>query len=173
MFVREMARHGLSRALTPTTLVLNGHIAGNRLLKCRRCLPVDHGGAAARGVARMGEQANYRPPGWQAGSERTSLDALETAFGTARHGNEPNGAGAHVRRPGAGGPQPGTNPGQSWPAVVATTVRLWLRRRGEAVGGLFRRHRVMAPAVLAALALAVSGLATALMSQASTAPPAG
>jgi len=121
----------------------------------------------------MGEQANYRPPSRQAGSERVSLEALETAFGPAQPGNEPNGANAHVRRPGAGGPEPGTNPGQSWPAVVATTVRLWLRRREEALGGLFRRHRVIAPAGLAATALVASGLAVAFIGQASTAPAAG
>jgi hypothetical protein len=57
--------------------------------------------------------------------------------------------------------------------VVATTVCLWLRRRGEALGWLFRRHRVIAPAVLAATALVASGLAAFFISQASTAPPAG
>src|SRR5262249_52925539 len=123
------------------------------------------------GVARMGERANYRPPGWQPGSERVSLEALETAFGPAQPGNEPNGANAHVRQPGVSAPRPGTNPGPSWPALVATTVRLWLRRRGEALGGLFRRHRVIAPAVLAATALVASGLAVAFIGPARTPPP--
>jgi hypothetical protein len=121
----------------------------------------------------MGEQANYRPPGRQAGTERVSLDALETAFGTAYQGSQPNGANAHVGQPKTSDPQPGTNPGPSWPALAATTVRLWLRRRGEALGGLFRRHRVIAPAVLAATALVASGLAALFISQASTAPAAG
>jgi hypothetical protein len=121
----------------------------------------------------MGEQANYRPPGWQSGGERVSLEELETAFGTARQGNEPNGANAHVGWPGAGSPRPDTNPGPSWPAVVATTVRLWLRRRRAALGGLFRRHRVIGPAVLATTALVASGLATSFISHASTAPAAG
>ncbi|HEY1323345.1 MAG TPA: hypothetical protein VGF32_24015, partial [Streptosporangiaceae bacterium] len=71
----------------------------------------------------MGEQANYRPPGWQAGGERASLDALETAFGTAGRRSQPNGADPHVRPPGASGHRPGTHPGPSWPTVVATTVR--------------------------------------------------
>ena len=121
----------------------------------------------------MGEQANSRPPGWRAGSERVSLEALEAAFGAARRGNEPDNANAPVRRPGIGGPRPGTNAGPSWPTVVATTVRLWLRRRREALARLFRRHRVIVPAVLATTALVASGLAVSLISHASTAPAAG
>jgi hypothetical protein len=56
--------------------------------------------------------------------------------------------------------------------VVATTVRLWLRRRTEALGRLFRRHRVIVPAVLAAMALVAGGLAVSSISHA-TAPAAG
>src|SRR5215831_15358123 len=160
------------RALTTAILVLNGHIPGNRLLQCRRCLRADHGGAAALGVARMGEQANYRPPGRQAARGQVSLDALETALGTAR-GHEPHGGDAHVRPPGAGAPRPGTNPGPPWPAVVATTVGLWLRRRTGALGGLFRRHRVAALIVLAATALVASGLAVSIAKQTSAARAAG
>ena len=125
----------------------------------------------------MGEQANYRPPGWQAGSGQASLEALETAFGTARQGaargNEPNGDDAHVRQPWVGGPRPSTNPGPPWPAVVATTVRLWLRRRRNALGRPFRRHRVTALIVLAVTALVASGLAVSFARQGGTAPAAG
>ena len=119
----------------------------------------------------MGEQANYRPPGWQAGTGRVSLDALETAFGTARRrpapGSEPDGDDAPVRQPEASDPQPSTNPGPPWPAVVATTVRLWLRRGTP--GRLFRRHRVAAVVVLAATVLVASGLAVSFARQAGTA----
>jgi hypothetical protein len=123
----------------------------------------------------MGEQANYRPPGWQAGTGRVSLDALETAFGTARRrpapGSEPDGDDAPVRQPEASDPQPSTNPGPPWPAVVATTVRLWLRRGTP--GRLFRRHRVAAVVVLAATALVASGLAVSFAGQAGPPPGAG
>jgi hypothetical protein len=123
----------------------------------------------------MGEQANYRPPGWQAGAGRASLDALETAFGTAHQdparGNEPAGDDAHPRQPEVSDSQPGTNPGPPWPAVVATTVRLWLRRGTP--GTLVRRHRVAALIVLAATALVASGLAVSFAGQAGTAPATG
>ena len=119
----------------------------------------------------MREQANYRPPG----TGRVSLDALETALGTARRGpargSEPDGDDAHVGQPEAIDPQPSTNPGPPWPAVVATTVRLWLRRGTP--GRLFRRHRVAAVVVLAATALVASGLAVSFARQAGTAPGAG
>ena len=125
----------------------------------------------------MGEQANHRPPGWQAGTGRVSLDALETAFGTARRrparGGEPDGDDAHVGQPEASDPQPSTNPGPSWPAVVATTMRLWLRRRRGTPGRLFRRHRMAALIVLAATALVASGLAVSFALQAGPAPAAG
>ena len=119
----------------------------------------------------MGEQANYRPPG----TGRASLDALETALGTARrgpaHGNEPGGDGAHARQPEVGDLRPSTSPEPSWPAVMATTVRLWLRR--DTSGRLFRRHRVAALIVLAVTALVASGLAVSFTRQAGTAPAAG
>ncbi len=119
----------------------------------------------------MGEQANYRPPG----TGRASLDALETALGTARRGpargNEPGGDDAHARQPEVGDPRPSTNPEPSWPAVMATTVRLWVRR--DTPGQLFRRHRVTALIVLAVTALVASGLAVYFTRQASTAPAAG
>ena len=123
----------------------------------------------------MGEQANYRPPDWQAGTGRVSLDALETALGTARRrpapGSEPGGDDAPVGQPEASDPQPGTNPGPPWPAVVATTVRLWLRRGTQS--RLFRRHRAAALIALAATALVASGLAVFFIRQAGSAPGAG
>jgi hypothetical protein len=119
----------------------------------------------------MGEQANYRPPG----TGRASLDALETALGTVRRrparGNEPGGDDARARPPELGDPRPSANPEPSWPAVMATTVRLRLRR--DAPGRLFRRHRVAALIVLAVTALVASALAVSLTRQASTAPAAG
>ena len=123
----------------------------------------------------MGQQANYRPPGWQAGSGRVSPDALEAALGTARRGpargSEAGGDDAHVGQPEASGPRPGTNPGPPWPAVVATTVRLWLRRGTQS--RLFRRHRAAALIALAATALVASGLAVFFIRQAGSAPGAG
>jgi hypothetical protein len=120
----------------------------------------------------MGEQANYRPPGWPPGSGPVSLEALETAFGTARS-HDPGGDDAHAGPPEVGRPRPAANPGPPWPAVVATTVRLWLRRRRDALGRLFRRHRVAASAVLAATALVAGGLAVSLAHQPGTAPATG
>ena len=123
----------------------------------------------------MGEQANHRPPGWPVGTGQVSLDALETAFGTARRGpdrdNEPGGGDTGLGQRAASGPRPGTNPGPPWPAVAATTVRLWLRRGTP--GRLFRGHRVAALIVLAATALVASGLAVSLASRAGTAPAGG
>ncbi len=119
----------------------------------------------------MGEQARYRPPG----TGRVSLDALETAFGTARRdpvrGDEPGGGDADLSQRAASGPRPGTNPGPPWPAVAATTVRLWLRRGTP--GRLFRGHRVAALIALGATALVASGLAVSLTRQAGTGPASG
>jgi hypothetical protein len=67
--------------------------------------------------------------------------------------------------------RPGTTPEPAWPAVVATTVRLWLRRGTPS--GLFRRHRVAALTALAATALVASGLAVSLTHRDNTAPATG
>jgi hypothetical protein len=120
----------------------------------------------------MGEQANYRPPGWQASSRPVSLDALEAAFGTARS-NEAHGDDARAAQSQIGASRPGTNPGPPWPTVMATTVGLWLRRRTGALGGLFRRHRVTALIVLAAAVLVASGLVVSIVYQSGAAPAAG
>jgi hypothetical protein len=124
----------------------------------------------------MGEQRDYRPPRWP-GSGQVSLEALEAAFGTSRQGaapgSEPDGNGAPARQPEAAGARPGTNPpGPPWPGVVATTVRMWLRRRRAALGRLFRNRWTITLAVLAVVAL-VTGLAVALPGQAGPAPAAG
>ena len=116
----------------------------------------------------MGEQANYRPPE----SGPVSLEALETAFGAPR-AREPGDDDAHTRRAETGRPRLAANPGPSWPAVVATTVRLWLRRRWDALGRVFRRHRVAVPAVLAATALVAGGLTVFLAGRPGPAPAAG
>ena len=134
---------------------------------------------AAPGVARMGEQGHYRPPRWQAESGSVSLEALEAAFGTARQGaSRGDGSGrddAHVRQPEASGPGPGTSrPELPWLVVLATTVRLWLRRRMAALGRLFPRRRwAIALAALAAMALVATGLIISVARQAGTAPAAG
>ena len=74
----------------------------------------------------MSEQGHYRPPRWQAESGSVSLEALEAALGTAAQGpgpaDGPDHDDAHVRQPGAKRPEP------PWLVVLATTVRLWLRR---------------------------------------------
>jgi hypothetical protein len=107
----------------------------------------------------MGEQGHYRPPRWHAESGSVSLDALESALGTAPqdpgHGDEPDYPGASIRPPGASDRRTGPDrPAPSWPAVVATTVRLWLQRRGAALGRLFRRRWVIALTALAVVAVA-------------------
>jgi hypothetical protein len=110
----------------------------------------------------MSEQDHYRPPRWPAESGSVSLGALETAFGTVPPGpsraDEPD-HDARVRRPEARGPGP-DRPVPPWPAVVATTVRLWLRRRGAALARLGRPRWAIALAVLAVVAVVVTGLAT-------------
>jgi hypothetical protein len=123
----------------------------------------------------MGEQGHYRPPRWEAESGSVSLDALESAMGTASRnpgrGDAPDHPEAHVRPPGAGGRGPGPDrPAPSWPAVVATTVRLWLRRRGAALGRLFRRRWVIALTALAVVALVAAGLITSASRHAGAAP---
>ena len=118
----------------------------------------------------MSEQHHYRPSRWQAESGPVSFDALETAFGAAPQrpalGNEPDQDDAHTRQPGASG-----RPVPPWPAVVATTARLWLRRRRAALGSLSGRRRAIALTALGVVALVVTGLTVAFLSPASPAPP--
>ena len=135
----------------------------------------------------MGEQADYRPPRWQGRTQRDPLRALEVVFNAApeapSRGGEPGGdAGAEEPdRDGAGAghregsaDRPAANrPETSWPAVVATTVRLWLRRRGAALRRLVRHHRAATLAVLAVTLLVASGLVVALLRHAGPAQAAG
>jgi hypothetical protein len=103
----------------------------------------------------MGEQDHYRPPRWQAESGPVSLGALETAFGTV-----PTGPG-RADGPGHDDAHP-DRPVPPWPAVAVTTVHLWLRRRGAALGRLSRPRWAVALAALAVVALVVIGLAGSL-----------
>ena len=126
----------------------------------------------------MDEWGHYRPPRSQAGSGRVPLEALEAAFGGARQGpsrgNEPDGDDGRVGQPEVSGRRAGTNrPEPPWPAVVATTVRLWLRRRRAALRRLFRRRWAIALAALAVTALVVGGWSVFFARHAGTAPAAG
>jgi hypothetical protein len=119
----------------------------------------------------MSEHDYYRPPRWQAENGSVSLDALETAFGAAPHGpgrrDEPDRDGARARQPVTIG-----RPVPPWPAVVATTVRLWLGRRRAALGRLPRHRWAIALTVLAVLAAVVTGLTVAVLRPAGPAQPA-
>ena len=125
------------------------------------------------GVARMGEQ--NRPPRWHAGSARISLEALEAAFCAVRQdpsrGNERDCDDAHGSQLEVSSSRPGTSrPEPPWPTVIATTVRLWLRRHRVAPGRLFRYRWAIALVVLAGASLLVSGLAVAFPRHAGTVP---
>jgi hypothetical protein len=149
----------------------------------------------------MGEQANYRPPRRQEEIGQASLPALEAALGAARLApdldDEPDGDDARTGQPGdagagqpgeagagqpgggvaepeAGGDRPGASrPKPSWSAVVATTVRLWLRRRRVALARLFRRRRAIVVAVLTVTALIVGGLTVSFLRHTGTGQAAG
>jgi hypothetical protein len=127
----------------------------------------------------MSEQGHYRPPRWQAESGSVSLEALEAALGTAAQGpgpaDGPDHDDAHARQPEASGRGPGTNrPEPPWLVVLATTVRLWLRRQTAALGRLSPRRRwVIALAALAGMALVVTGLIVSAGRQAGTESAAG
>ena len=118
----------------------------------------------------MGEQGHYRPPRWQAESGSVSLDALEAALAPApqdpTRGDGPDHDEAHASPPGPGPDRPAP----SWLAVIATTVRLRLRRRGAALGRLFRRGWVIALTALAVVALVVTGLIISASRHAGAAP---
>ncbi|HEX7267573.1 MAG TPA: hypothetical protein VF256_09130 [Streptosporangiaceae bacterium] len=241
---------GYGAPLSWAILELNGHIVRIRLLQWVVVCRVDHEIAAALGVARVGEQGNYRPPRRPEENGQASLLALEAALGTARQAlgpdDKPDGDDARVRQPsdaptgqpgdahaeqpgdaragkpgnagagkpgaaGAGKPgyadagqsgdagagQPGDagagkpggarvaqaevggdRPGAGrakppWPTVVATTVRLWLRRRWAALARLFRRRWAIVVAVLAVAVLVVGGLTVSLLRHTGTGSAAG
>jgi hypothetical protein len=233
---------GYSAPLSLAILELNGHIVRIRLLQWVVVCRVDDEIAAALGVARMGEQGNYRPPRRPGENGQASLLALEAALGTARQalgsddeldsddarirqpsdapkgkpgdaraelpgdagarqpddaaaakpGNTAAGkpseaaaglpgeagagqpGGVRVARPEAGGDRPGADrPKPAWPAVLATTVRLWLRRRWAALGRLFRHRWAIVVAVLAVAALVAGGLTVSFLRHAGTGSAAG
>jgi hypothetical protein len=121
----------------------------------------------------MSEQGDYRPLGWQAGGRRVSFEALKGAFDEAcqspDHGDGPGGDHAGAGQSEAGGRLPGASrPKPAWLAVVATTVRLWLRRR-FALRRLPRSGWVIAVAAV----LVLSGLAVIVLRGADTTPAAG
>jgi hypothetical protein len=188
---------GYGAPLSLAILELNGHIVRIRLLQWVVVCRVDDEIAAALGVARMGEQGNYRPPRRPGENRQASLLALEAALGTARQAlgpddeldgddariRQPSDApkgkpgdaragrpgGVRVAQPDAGGDRPGADrPKPPWPAVLATTVRLWLRRRWAALGRLFRHRWAIVVAVLAVAALVVSGLTVSFIRHAGT-----
>jgi hypothetical protein len=201
---------GYGAPLSLAILELNGHIVRIRLLQWVVVCRVDDEIAAALGVARMGEQGNYRPPRRPGENGQASLLALEAALGTARQAQGPDdeldgddarirqpsdppkgkpgeagaglpgeaGAGrpggVRVAQPEAGGDRPGADrPKPPWPAVLATTVRLWLRRRWAALGRLFRHRWAIVVAVLAVAALVVGGLTVSFLRPAGTGSAAG
>jgi hypothetical protein len=85
---------------------------------------------------------------------------------------KPGGVG--VAQPEVGGDRPGADrPKPPWPAVLATTVRLWLRRRWAALGRLFRHRWAIVVAVLAVAALVVAGLTVSFLRHAGTESAAG
>jgi len=120
----------------------------------------------------MGEQGHYRPPRWQAESGSVSLDALEAALGRAAQdpgaADGPGHDGGPVRQPEARGRGSGTDrPEPPWLVVLATTLRLWLRRRMAALGRASpRRWWAIALAALAVVALVVTGLIVSVARQA-------
>jgi hypothetical protein len=193
---------GYGAPLSLAILELNGHIVRIRLLQWVVVCRVDDEIAAALGVARMGEQGNYRPPRRPGENRQASLLALEAALGTARQAlgpddeldgddariRQPSDApkgkpgdaragrpgGVRVAQPDAGGDRPGADrPKPPWPAVLATTVRLWLRRRWAALGRLFRHRWAIVVAVLAVAALVVGGLTVSFLRPAGTGSAAG
>ena len=126
----------------------------------------------------MGEQGD-RMRRRQAGRGQGVQLTPEAMFGMARGGP---GSGHERDRDDVGGGQPGvaerppdTKPAAPrWPVVIATTVRLWLRRHSARLGRFRRRRWVAVLAVLAVMVLAAGGLTVALTRHAvTTAPAAG
>jgi hypothetical protein len=126
----------------------------------------------------MGQQGDRTPPPRrQAGSGQPSQLTLEALVRMASGGL---GSGQEPDRDDAGGRQPevterrrDTEPaGPRWPAVIATTVRLWFRRHCARLGRSLRRRWVIALAALAVTLLAAGGLTVSLTRHAVTAAPA-
>jgi hypothetical protein len=122
----------------------------------------------------MSEQGDGEPMGWQVAGGRVSLEALEGAFEVARqgigYGNEPGGDHPNAGQPEVGDGLPGRNrPEPPWPTVVATTVRLWLRRK-VALG---RPRRFRWVITLAVAFLVLGGLGVAIVRDGGTTPATG
>ena len=121
----------------------------------------------------QGDRTRRRQAGRGQGVELTP----EVVFGMAR---ERPGSGHEPDRDDAGGRQPevterwrDTKPAAPrWPTVIATTVRLWLRRHSARLGRFRRRRWVAVLAVLAVMVLAAGGLTVALTRHAVTTAPA-
>jgi hypothetical protein len=126
----------------------------------------------------MGEQDRRPLSRRQAGSGQASQLTLEALFVMA---NKSQVSGPEPGRGDARGGQPkATEPRRfakrempPWPTVIATTVRLWLRRRGARLARPLRRRRVSALVALAVTCLAVGGLTVFLTRSVVTTAPAG
>jgi hypothetical protein len=140
---------------------------------------------AALGTARQAPGLDDEPHG-EGSRIRQPRDAPTGQPGDARAGQPGDagaelpgdaGAGTHggarVAQPEVGGDRPGAGRSKPpWSAVVATTVRLWLRRRWAALGRLFRHRWAIVAAVLAVTALVVGGLTVSFLRPAGTGPAA-
>jgi len=98
----------------------------------------------------------------------------EAAAGKPSEADAGQPGGVRVAQPEVGGDQPGADRLKPpWPAVLATTVRLWLRRRWAGLGRLFRHRWAIVVAVLAVAALVVGGLTVSFLRHAGTGSAAG
>ncbi|HEY3034833.1 MAG TPA: hypothetical protein VGJ54_09260, partial [Streptosporangiaceae bacterium] len=107
-------------------------------------------------------------------------DAATAKPGDTAPGKPSEAAAGKPREAGAGKPSEvgGDRPGAGrakppWPAVLATTMRLWLRRRWAALGRLFRHRWAIVVAVLAVAALVVGGLTVSFFRHPGTGSAAG
>ena len=132
----------------------------------------------------MGEQRDRTPPRrWQAGSGQASQLMPEAMFRMARQspstGESPSSSQEPDRDEAGGAQREGTErrretkpAGPPWPTVIATTVRLSLRRHRVRLGRLLRHRWVVALAALGVTLLAVGGLTLSLTRHAVTTAPA-
>ena len=119
-------------------------------------------------TAKPGDTAAGKPSEGGAGQPGEAGAGLPGEAGAGRPGGD-RGA-----QPEAGGDRPAADrPKPPWPAVLATTVRLWLRRRWAALGRLFRHRWAIVVAVLAVAALVVGGLTVSFLRHAGTGSAAG
>ncbi len=126
----------------------------------------------------MGEHVDRTRPRGQAGNGRAgnghasppTLEALSRVAGEAPASvREPGRDEAGSRQPEVAERPPGTQPeGPPWRAVIATTMRLWLRRQSSRLGRLPGRRWVIVLAALAIALLAVGALTVFLARHAVT-----